>query len=195
MHRYQLGFNSFQFNSQVILGIILSITLCSADYHSDGNSFGHLPLQTNNQPGFSIPEQSTSSVNPSVQKWFNSNFQIGKQILPPDVVRITKTVAIRVPYPKIIYVPRNIPYPVPYPISKPFPVEVPKIVDLQGEQDQVPSTISHSSDVESAKTIEEPSQNVISYNQFGNTNAIQTPGTDWLLQNQQWLQLMPPVMH
>lgn len=78
-------------------------------------------------------EQKFSPTKQQVPTWSDSNFQFGRAILPPDVIRVTKTVAIRVPYPKFIYVPHNIPYPIPYPVSKPFPVEVTKIVDLQNE--------------------------------------------------------------
>lgn len=62
-----------------------------------------------------------------------------KPQLPPDVIKITKTVAVQVPRP--IYVPHHIPYPVkvevPRPYPYPYPVEVPKIVTVK-EQIPVP---------------------------------------------------------
>lgn len=71
-----------------------------------------------------------------------SNFIIGKHTLPPDTIKITKTVAVKVPYAQLIPVPHNIPYPVPVPVSKPFPVEVPKIVYVKEE---IPVPVHHHS--------------------------------------------------
>lgn len=163
------------------------------DYHEVNNLNYNIPFQADErsaQPDYSFQGQKTlsSSFNPNDSKWIQKNFQFSKQVLPPDVIRITKTVAIRVPYPKLIYVPHNIPYPVPYPISKPYPIEIPKIVDLQNEQ-----TFSNSSDVESTKTIEQPITQMLlaPLNPLEDANVIPAQG-DWPLQNQPWLQFMPP---
>lgn len=70
---------------------------------------------------------------------FRSKFLIGKYTLPPETIRITKTVAIKVP--QYIPLPQNIPYPVPLPISKPFPVEVPKIVTINNSINNNPRAL------------------------------------------------------
>lgn len=55
--------------------------------------------------------------------------------MPPDVVRITKTVAVKVPYPQYIPVPHSIPYPYPVSVARPFPVEVPKLIPISDNGD------------------------------------------------------------
>lgn len=51
---------------------------------------------------------------------------VGKHTLPPKIIRITKTVAVRVPVPYPVKVPHGVPYPVHVP--KPYPVQVQKLV-------------------------------------------------------------------
>lgn len=64
-------------------------------------------------------------------EWNSNSFIIGKHHLPPDTIKITKTVAIKVPYPHYIPVPHGIPYPIPVQVTKPIPVEVPKIITIK----------------------------------------------------------------
>lgn len=61
----------------------------------------------------------------------HSNFFVGKHTLPPNTVKITKTVAVKIPVPHPVPVPFNIPYPVPVHITRTIPVEVPKIIPVQ----------------------------------------------------------------
>lgn len=53
---------------------------------------------------------------------------VGKHQLPPKVIRITKTIAVKVPVPYPVKVPHGVPYPVHVP--KPYPVHVPKLVKV-----------------------------------------------------------------
>lgn len=73
----------------------------------------------------------------------HSNIIIGKHSLPPNTIKITKTVAVKIPVPHAVPVPHSVPYPVPIPVHRPFPVEVPKIIHVK-EQIPIPFH-SHSS--------------------------------------------------
>lgn len=57
-------------------------------------------------------------------------FIIGQYSLPPNIIKITELVAVKVPYAQLIPVPHNVPYPFAVPISKPFPVEVPQLLNF-----------------------------------------------------------------
>lgn len=70
---------------------------------------------------------------------------VGKHMLPPKVIHITKTVAVKVPVPYPVKVPHHIPYPVPVP--KPYPVHVPKIIKITEQVPiEVPTHHHHGSD-------------------------------------------------
>lgn len=69
----------------------------------------------------------------SHDEWNSHDLIIGKHHLPPDTIKITKTVAVKIPYPQYIPVPHGVPYPVPVHVSKPIPVEVPKIITVKEE--------------------------------------------------------------
>lgn len=59
-----------------------------------------------------------------------SRFIIGQHTLPPNIIKITERVAVKVPYAQLIPVPHNVPYPYAVPVARPFPIEVPQIVNL-----------------------------------------------------------------
>lgn len=59
-----------------------------------------------------------------------ARFIIGKHRLPPNIIKITERVAVKVPYAQLIPVPHNVPYPFPVPVARPFPVQVPQIINL-----------------------------------------------------------------
>lgn len=58
---------------------------------------------------------------------------VGKHKIPPKVIHITKTVAVKVPVPYPVKVPYHVPYPVE--VIKPYPVPVPKYIKIK---EQVP---------------------------------------------------------
>lgn len=57
-------------------------------------------------------------------------FIIGQHSLPPNIIKITERVGVKVPYAQLIPVPHNVPYPFAVPISKPFSVEVPHLLNF-----------------------------------------------------------------
>lgn len=59
-----------------------------------------------------------------------SRFIIGQHSLPPNIIKITERIAVKVPYAQLIPIPHNVPYPFAVPISRPFPVQVPQIINL-----------------------------------------------------------------
>lgn len=71
-------------------------------------------------------------------------FIIGQYSLPPNIIKITERVAVRVPYAQFIPVPHNVPYPFAVPISKPFPVKVPQFINFnQDTPVELPETNPH----------------------------------------------------
>lgn len=105
--------------------IILSLTEASSDdnFQSDWSFYDKLKQQ--------LPPWSSDHLNLNN---FRSSLVIGKYSLPPETIRITKTVAVRVP--QFIPLPHNVPYPVVVPVSKPFPVEVQKIININNDNNQ-----------------------------------------------------------
>lgn len=103
---------------------------------------------------------------------------VGKHQLPPKVIRITKTVAVKVPVPYPVKVPYTVPYPVPY--AKPYPVHVPKYIKIK---EQVPIEVpvqqhQHQENHENINNqyIEQQNQhNNVAYAQTG----YQTQGRDY----------------
>lgn len=183
----------------------------SADYHMEYNRFAtdqypdiYHPYrsQKSNDPAYHTydPPKSNYPYNSAPKQpsfdhrpWLNPQFNKP----PPDVIRVTKTVAIRVPYPKFIYVPHNVPYPVPYPVSKPFPVEVTKIVDLQNEPippSVAPNALDESQTILQPPVNQESVSNPNNYGDWANANSYggQTHVSnygDWsdtLKPDQQW---------
>lgn len=69
-----------------------------------------------------------------------SLLHIPRSHLPPDVIRITKTVAVNIPRPVYIPVPHNIPYPVKVEVPRPYPVEVAKVITVK---EQIPIPVHH----------------------------------------------------
>lgn len=63
----------------------------------------------------------------------NLGSYVGKHNVPPKEIKVTKTVAVKVPVPYVVKVPHSIPYPVQ--VVKTFPVPVTKIVKVH---EQVP---------------------------------------------------------
>lgn len=106
----------------------------------------------------------TNNAKPSQSAFVR--FIIGKHRLPPNIIKITERVAVKVPYAQLIPVPHNVPYPFPVPVARPFPVEVPQIINLnQDTPTQAPETLT-----EFSRTYDQPA------NTF-NDAPIATPTT------------------
>lgn len=97
-------------------------------------------------------------------QWNGQDVIVGKHSLPPDMIKITRTVAIKVPYPQYISVPHNVPYPVPVAVPKPFAVEVPKIVHLR-EKIPVPFSVPPHDHTRAAGAYDFPSPAAYAANQ------------------------------
>lgn len=70
-------------------------------------------------------------------------FIVGPHTLPPNVIKITERIAVKIPYAQFIPVPHNVPYPFAVPVSRPVPIEVPKIINLaQDTQTEIPPNLS-----------------------------------------------------
>ncbi|XP_049279163.1 hornerin-like isoform X1 [Anopheles funestus] len=75
--------------------------------------------------------QNFTELEKASEKLIDLGFYVGKHKLPPKTVKITKTVAVKVPVPFPVKVPE--PVPVPVPVSKPVPVPVPTLVAIPVE--------------------------------------------------------------
>ena len=95
-----------------VLLLQLTTTLCSyqGDYHQSQQYYGGGSFGGHNHN-------------------YDLGTFVGKHQIPPKVIRIVKTVAVKVPVPYPVRVPHTIPYPVHVP--KPYPVHVPKIVHVE----------------------------------------------------------------
>uniref|UniRef100_A0A182Y920 Uncharacterized protein n=1 Tax=Anopheles stephensi TaxID=30069 RepID=A0A182Y920_ANOST len=75
--------------------------------------------------------QNFTELEKASEKLIDLGFYVGKHKLPPKTVKITNTVAVKVPVPFPVKVPE--PVPVPVPVSKPVPVPVPTLVAIPVE--------------------------------------------------------------
>uniref|UniRef100_A0A182J5X6 Uncharacterized protein n=1 Tax=Anopheles atroparvus TaxID=41427 RepID=A0A182J5X6_ANOAO len=75
--------------------------------------------------------QNFTELEKASEKLIDLGFYVGRHTLPPKTVKITKTVAVKVPVPFPVKVPE--PVPVPVPVSKPVPVPVPTLVAVPVE--------------------------------------------------------------
>uniref|UniRef100_A0A182P894 Uncharacterized protein n=1 Tax=Anopheles epiroticus TaxID=199890 RepID=A0A182P894_9DIPT len=75
--------------------------------------------------------QNFTELEKASEKLIDLGFYVGKHTLPPKTVKITKTVAVKVPVPFPVKVPE--PVPVPVPVSRPVPVPVPTLVAIPVE--------------------------------------------------------------
>lgn len=100
------------------------------DQHSrTSNPFNIAAAMMNNEP---LPERAFS------------RFIIGQYTLPPNIIKITERVAVKLPYAQFVPVPHNVPYPFAVPISKPFPVQVPQLINFnQDTPIELPETLPH----------------------------------------------------
>uniref|UniRef100_A0A182Q623 Uncharacterized protein n=1 Tax=Anopheles farauti TaxID=69004 RepID=A0A182Q623_9DIPT len=72
--------------------------------------------------------QNFTELEKASEKLIDLGLYVGKHKLPPKTIKITKTVAVKVPVPFPVKVPE--PVPVPVPVSKPVPVPVPTLVAI-----------------------------------------------------------------
>lgn len=72
----------------------------------------------------------SSMINEKLARSAFSRFIIGQHTLPPNIIKITERVAVKVPYAQLIPVPHNVPYPYAVPVARPFPIVVPQVVNL-----------------------------------------------------------------
>lgn len=90
--------------------------------------------------GYSSSHQYGGYIDPHLSLFLHGH----KPQLPPDVIKITKTVAVKVPVPHPIYIPVPHPVKVEIPRPYPYPVEVQKIVTVR---EQVPIPVhTHATD-------------------------------------------------
>lgn len=114
-------FSQFQLIACVLLLLTLASDLVKGSNYSPEQVFYDQHSRTSN-PFNAAPAKLTQSA--------FARYIIGQHSLPPNIIKITERVAVKVPYAQLIPVPHNVPYPYAVPISRPFPVEVPQLVDL-----------------------------------------------------------------
>lgn len=129
----------------------------SAIYSQYGHSLSHIPI--NQEYGIHNSHG------------LGSFFHIPKTHLPPDIIKVTKTVAVHVPRPVYIPVPHNIPYPVKVEVPRPYPVEVPKVVTVK-EQVPVPVPV-HVNSHQYGQTADYASINPVQNIQLQHQDAVQ----------------------
>lgn len=137
-----------------IVSLLLLLSLLASDLVK-GSNYSPEQLFYDQHSRTSNPFNTAATINSNnkqpTQSAF-SRFIIGQYTLPPNVIKITERIAVKVPYAQLIPVPHNVPFPFAVPISKPFPVEVPQF-NLNDSTENSPHWPHHVDD-QSVKSFE-----------------------------------------
>lgn len=122
----------FKLSSTILLLIAVTVQTTVAGDYDGGNTHFNFGGGSGGGGGFAGYDGGGHTDGHPIET-IDLGSYVGKHHIPPKVIKITKTVAYKVPVPYPVKVPHGVPYPVPVP--KPYPVHVPKYIKIK---EQVP---------------------------------------------------------